>query len=108
MNLRKLLLMIVLTPAFAIAAHAEDLNVKLVNNTKQTITLVTATPKGAAQPSTANVLSEGEIAASKTGTMIIPRAEGQCEFDLQLTFTGGFKASNPGLDLCRTDGISIE
>jgi len=97
----------VLAPALVIAANAEDLSVKLINNTDNAITSVTATPKGAPEPSTANVLA-GDIAPTETGAMTIPRSEDQCLFDLQITFGEGVVADRPDIDLCQADGIVIE
>jgi hypothetical protein len=98
---------IILMPAFAFAARADDLSVKLVNNTSSAISTVTATPKGASEPSNANVLA-GEIAPSETGVMTVPHEADQCMFDLQITFGGGLIADRPDIDLCQADGIVIE
>lgn len=107
MSAKSLNLGIFLTLAWTVAAPADDLTVKLINNTGEAIMSVAATPQDAAEPSAANVLS-GEVAASDEGMMTIPREAEECLFDLQIAFAGGTVSDRPDLDLCQADGIVIE
>jgi hypothetical protein len=107
MRVKPAIFSFVLMALLAIPAKAEELSVKLINSTDQAIASVTATPKGAAEPSTANVLSSA-VAPSETGAMTIPRQEGECLFDLNITFASGATASRPDLDLCQADGVVME
>ena len=103
----KLLLLALLSLVAAAPASAASLALNLTNNSGDAINIVTATPKGATETSTQNVLAS-PIPNDEPGDAAIEAAEGTCVFDLTFTLASGKTISTPNTDICQTDTIVVE
>lgn len=86
---------------------AADLTLNLTNMSGEEINAVTATPKGAAEISTQNILASS-IPAGEPGTATLQAADDECVFDLIFSFASGKTLARPDTDICQTDGIVVE
>ena len=88
-------------------ASAASLSVNFTNMSGETINELAATPKGATEVSTQNILS-APIANGDGSVALIEAADGECVFNLTFTFASGTTLERPDSDLCQSDGIVIE
>jgi hypothetical protein len=81
--------------------------IKLDNRSGEAISTITATPKGIADLSTANVLASS-IAAGASGDVTLQANEGDCLFTLAITFASGKTVQRQDTDVCQTETIMVE
>lgn len=66
-----------------------------------------ATPLGANEPSAQNLLAAA-IDAEQDAVIVVAAGEGECVFNLAVTFASGKTFDRPDTDLYQTDGVVIE
>ena len=86
---------------------AATLTINFTNQSGDTINELTATPKGATEPSVQNILA-APVASGQGGVASLEAADGECVFNLTLAFASGKIVERPDTDICQADGIVIE
>jgi hypothetical protein len=102
-----ILLAVTATAWSATAVLPTSHTVKLNNMSGEAISTVTATPKGIAVLSNANILASS-IAAGASGDVTLQANQGDCLFTLAITFASGKTVQRQDTDVCQTEAIVVE